>query len=77
MQKISSRITNEANEAAGIINRVTYDISSKPPAHVRSTDASCFFMGPRWLIYPILSSGGMFSKVVINIYGWSWTVQVE
>ena len=24
-------------------------------AHVCSMDASCFFMGPRWLIYPILS----------------------
>jgi hypothetical protein len=24
-------------------------------AHVCSTGASCFFMGPRWLIYPILS----------------------
>jgi hypothetical protein len=24
-------------------------------AHVCSTEASCSFMGPRWLIYPILS----------------------
>ena len=31
--------------------------------HVRRTEARCFFMGPRWLIHPILSYP---SKVVVN-----------
>ena len=34
-------------------------------AHVCSTDPSCSLMGPRWLIYPILSYPNFWKDVII------------
>ena len=50
LRKISSRITNEVEG----INRVTYDISSKPPAVRPTSHPQC-----SQLISRILTDGGM------------------
>jgi hypothetical protein len=36
-------------------------------AHVCSTEASCSLMGPRWLIYPILSYTESSEEVIVKL----------